>query len=97
MYHKVPLQGAELEEHLAKERAAKEKEAAHQAALARNQRVLEADEDDTDSEDDDSDEDDDDSDGPSGISPDVVPSGSAARVSEKGANSEPKDETNAGE
>jgi cleavage and polyadenylation specificity factor subunit 2 len=61
MYHKVPLQGVELEEYLAKERAAKEKEAAHQAALVRNQRVLEADEDDTDSEDeDDSDVDDED-------------------------------------
>ncbi|KAF7355476.1 Cleavage and polyadenylation specificity factor subunit 2 [Mycena sanguinolenta] len=36
MKSKVPLQGAELEEHLQKERAAKEKEAAHQAQLARN-------------------------------------------------------------
>ena len=44
MHSKVPLQGAELEEFLAKERAAKEKEAAHQAALARTQRMLEADE-----------------------------------------------------
>ncbi|EAU84389.1 cleavage and polyadenylation specificity factor subunit [Coprinopsis cinerea okayama7 len=59
MYHKVPLQGAELEEYLAKERAAKEKEAAQQAAMARNQRMLEADEDDSDSESDsDSDADD---------------------------------------
>ncbi|KIL70193.1 hypothetical protein M378DRAFT_96579 [Amanita muscaria Koide BX008] len=48
--HKVPLQGAELEAYLQKERAAKEKEAAQQAALARNQRVLEADEDESDSE-----------------------------------------------
>ncbi|KAG6821557.1 hypothetical protein H0H93_000066 [Arthromyces matolae] len=50
MNHKVPLQGAELEDYLAKERAVKEKEAAHQAALARNQRMLEADEDDSDSD-----------------------------------------------
>ncbi|KIK04662.1 hypothetical protein K443DRAFT_675681 [Laccaria amethystina LaAM-08-1] len=48
--HKVPLQGAELEAHLREERVAKEKEAAHQAALARNQRMLEADEDDSDSD-----------------------------------------------
>ncbi|KAG5651375.1 hypothetical protein H0H81_008874 [Sphagnurus paluster] len=57
MNHKVPLQGVELEEHQQKERAAKEKEAAHQAAVARNQRMLEADEDDSDS-DEDSDEED---------------------------------------
>ncbi|KAK7470454.1 hypothetical protein VKT23_001879 [Stygiomarasmius scandens] len=54
---KEPLQGAELEEYLAKEREAREKEAAQQAALARNQRMLEADEDDSDS-DTDSDEED---------------------------------------
>ena len=36
MHSKVPLQGVELEEFLAKERAAREKVAAHQAALARN-------------------------------------------------------------
>jgi len=50
MNSKVPLQGAELEAYLAKERAAKEKEAAHQAAIVRNQRVLEADEDESDDE-----------------------------------------------
>ncbi|KAG5732051.1 Cleavage and polyadenylation specificity factor subunit 2 [Termitomyces sp. T112] len=50
MNHKVPLQGAELEAYQEKERAAKEKEAAQQAALARNQRMLEADEDDSDSD-----------------------------------------------
>ncbi|KAF5358936.1 hypothetical protein D9758_004760 [Tetrapyrgos nigripes] len=55
---KEPLQGAELEEYLAKEREAREKEAAQQAALARNQRMLEADEDDSDS-DSDSDEEED--------------------------------------
>nr|GAT58188.1 predicted protein [Mycena chlorophos] len=55
---KVPLQGAELEAYMEKERAAKEKEAAHQAQLARNQRMLEADEDESDS-DSDSDADDD--------------------------------------
>jgi cleavage and polyadenylation specificity factor subunit 2 len=59
MNHKVPLQGAELEAYQQKERAAREKEAAHQAALARNQRMLEADEDDSDS-DSDSDADDED-------------------------------------
>ncbi|PFH51359.1 hypothetical protein AMATHDRAFT_74923 [Amanita thiersii Skay4041] len=48
--HRVPLQGAELEAYLQKERAVKEKEAAHQAALARNQRMLEADEDESDSD-----------------------------------------------
>ncbi|KAG6915655.1 hypothetical protein DXG01_010525 [Tephrocybe rancida] len=58
MNHKVPLQGAELEAHQEKERAAKEKEAAHQAAIVRNQHMLEADEDDSDSESDsDADED----------------------------------------
>ncbi|KAG6812985.1 hypothetical protein H0H92_014916 [Tricholoma furcatifolium] len=58
MNHKVPLQGAELEAYQEKERAAKEKEAARQAALLRNQQMLEADEDDSDSESDsDADED----------------------------------------
>ncbi|THG93388.1 hypothetical protein EW026_g7835 [Hermanssonia centrifuga] len=56
---KVPLQGAELEEYLAKERAVKEKEAAKKAAEERRQRILEADEDDTD-EDSESDSDSDD-------------------------------------
>ncbi|KAF6762080.1 cleavage and polyadenylation specificity factor subunit [Ephemerocybe angulata] len=60
MCHKVPLQGAELEEYIQKERAAKDKEAAHQAAMARNQRMLEADEDDSDESESDSDEDDED-------------------------------------
>ncbi|KAJ7228484.1 beta-lactamase-like protein [Mycena pura] len=50
MKSKVPLQGAELEAFMQKERAAKEKEAAHQAQLARSQRMLEADEDDSDSD-----------------------------------------------
>ncbi|KAJ7781055.1 beta-lactamase-like protein [Mycena metata] len=50
MKSKVPLQGAELEAHLQKERAVKEKEAAHQAQLARSQRMLEADEDESDSD-----------------------------------------------
>ena len=50
MNSKVPLQGAELEAFLLKERLAKEKQAAQQAALARNQLMLEADEDDSDSE-----------------------------------------------
>ncbi|KAF8812259.1 cleavage and polyadenylation specificity factor subunit [Phlegmacium glaucopus] len=50
MRRKVPLQGLELELYQQKERAAREKEAAHQAALARNQRMLEADEDDSDSD-----------------------------------------------
>ena len=60
MCNKVPLQGVELDEHLQKERAAKEKEAAQQAAMARNQRMLEADEGDSESESDsDSDEDED--------------------------------------
>lgn len=40
----MPLEGDELEEHLARERAAKEREAAAQGALARSQRLLEADE-----------------------------------------------------
>ena len=48
----MPLQGAELEEFLAKERAAKEKEAAKKAAEDRRQRILEADAEDTDDEDD---------------------------------------------
>ncbi|KAK0191164.1 beta-lactamase-like protein [Armillaria mellea] len=57
VHSKVLLQGAELEAHLQKERAAKEKEAAHQAVIARNQRMLEADEDDSDSDSEDEDED----------------------------------------
>lgn len=56
MNSKVPLQGSELEEYLARERAAQEKEAAKKAAEERRQRILEADADDTD---DDSDSDDD--------------------------------------
>ncbi|KAF8528949.1 beta-lactamase-like protein [Hysterangium stoloniferum] len=48
---KVPLQGTELEGYLQGERAAKEREAAHQAALVRTQMMLEADEDDSDSDD----------------------------------------------
>lgn len=59
MNSKVPLQGAELESYLARERATKEKEAAQQAAIVRNQRMLEADEDESDEESD-SDEDDED-------------------------------------
>ncbi|KAJ7094593.1 beta-lactamase-like protein [Mycena belliarum] len=50
MKSKVPLQGAELEAYMQKERAAKEKESAHQAQLARSQRMLEADEDESDSD-----------------------------------------------
>jgi cleavage and polyadenylation specificity factor subunit 2 len=59
MNSKVPLQGEELEEFLAKERAAKEKEAAAQAAEQNfeQQRMLEADEEDTDSDEDSDDED----------------------------------------
>lgn len=60
IHSKVPLQGEELEAFLAKERAVKEKEAAHQAALARTQRMLEADEGQSDSDSDDEDESDDD-------------------------------------
>ncbi|KAJ3538582.1 hypothetical protein NM688_g6496 [Phlebia brevispora] len=41
---KVPLQGAELEEYLEKERVVKEKAAAKKAAEERRQRILEADE-----------------------------------------------------
>lgn len=59
MHQKVPLQGAELEEYLQKERAVQEKEAAQKAAEARTQRILEADEgeDDTDEEDSDAESD----------------------------------------
>ena len=53
---KVPLQGAELEEFLAKERAAKEKEAAEEAARARTQLMLEADEVESDSDESDEEE-----------------------------------------
>lgn len=54
---KVPLQGAELEEYLQKERAAKEQETARKVAQARSQRILEADEDESESDtDSDSDE-----------------------------------------
>jgi len=54
MHSKVPLAGVELEEHLDAERLQKEREAAHQAALDRSRRMLEAD--DLDSESDVSDE-----------------------------------------
>lgn len=57
MNAKVPLQGAELEAYLVKERTTKEKEAAQQAAIVRNQRVLEADEDESDEESDSEEED----------------------------------------
>lgn len=50
MHAKVPLRGDELESYLEQERMLKEQEAASQVALARNQRVLEADEDDSDSD-----------------------------------------------
>ena len=56
---KVPLQGAELEEFLEKERVAKEKAAAKKAADDRRKRILEADEEESD-DDDDSDSDSDD-------------------------------------
>lgn len=46
----MPLQGVELEAYLQQEKEKKDKEAAQQAALARNQRMLEADEDESDSE-----------------------------------------------
>lgn len=57
MRSKVPLQGAELEAHIAQERAVKDREVAQQAALTRTQRLLEADEGESDS-DSDSDSDD---------------------------------------
>nr|XP_019012680.1 cleavage and polyadenylation specificity factor subunit 2 [Kwoniella pini CBS 10737]OCF51461.1 cleavage and polyadenylation specificity factor subunit 2 [Kwoniella pini CBS 10737] len=50
MDSKVPLVGAELEAHLEAERLAKEREAAHQAALDRSKRMLEADDLDSESE-----------------------------------------------
>ncbi|TFK43712.1 beta-lactamase-like protein [Crucibulum laeve] len=59
MHHKVPLQGAELEEYQQKERAIEEEKARQQAALARERMVLEADEGDSD-EDSDSDADEED-------------------------------------
>ncbi|KAF8759782.1 Cleavage and polyadenylation factor 2 C-terminal [Rhizoctonia solani] len=49
MNSKIPLVGAELEQYLEKERAAKERQATQRAALARSQRLLEADEADSDS------------------------------------------------
>lgn len=59
MHSKVPLQGQELEDYLANERAIKEKEVALKAAEERRQRILEADADDSDeSEDSDSESDD---------------------------------------
>ena len=50
MNSKVPLIGAELEAHLEAERLEKEREAAHQAALDRSKRMLEADDLESDSE-----------------------------------------------
>jgi cleavage and polyadenylation specificity factor subunit 2 len=51
MKSKIPLQGAELENHLRNVRAAKEKEAAEEAAMALTQRMLEADEDESETDD----------------------------------------------
>lgn len=59
IHSKVPLQGAELEEYLEKERAKKEREAAKKAAEERRKMILEADEDESE-DDDDSDSDSDD-------------------------------------
>ena len=50
MHNKVPLQGAELDAYLQQEKERKDKEAAQQAALVRNQRILEADEDESESD-----------------------------------------------
>ncbi|WVF69249.1 hypothetical protein IAT40_004025 [Kwoniella sp. CBS 6097] len=50
MDSKVPLSGAELEERLEAERLQKEREAAHQAAVDRSRRMLEADDLDSDSD-----------------------------------------------
>ncbi|KAF5363964.1 hypothetical protein D9756_000393 [Leucocoprinus leucothites] len=50
MHNKIPLQGAELEAYLQQEKEQKDKEAAQQAAIARNQRMLEADEDESESD-----------------------------------------------
>ena len=47
---KVPITGAELDAHLESERLQKEREAAHQAALDRSRRMLEADDLDSDSD-----------------------------------------------
>lgn len=55
---KVALQGTELEIFLQRERAAKEKQAAEQAAMARNRQMLEADEDDDEDSESDSDSED---------------------------------------
>ena len=55
---KVPLQGAELEEYLEKERVKKEKETAKKAAEERRKRILEADEGESEDEESDSDSDD---------------------------------------
>ncbi|TFY62810.1 hypothetical protein EVG20_g6565 [Dentipellis fragilis] len=57
---KVPLQGSELDEFLAKERAEREKQAAQQVALARTQQMLEADEDEEESDSDSDSEDEED-------------------------------------
>lgn len=58
MRRKVPLAGLELELHQQREQAARDKALAHQASMARNQRMLEADEDSSDSDSDDSEEED---------------------------------------
>ena len=50
MNSKVPLSGAELEAHMEAETLQKEKEAAHQAAVDRSRRMLEADDLDSDSD-----------------------------------------------
>ena len=50
MRSKIPLQGVELENHLRNARAAKEKEAAEEAAMALTRRMLEADEDDSETD-----------------------------------------------
>ncbi|KAH9938343.1 cleavage and polyadenylation specificity factor subunit [Fomitopsis serialis] len=103
MHAKVPLQGAELEEYLAKERAVQEKEAAQKAAQARAQRILEADEGEDDTDEDSEAESDDEEneveealddelmDTDDGAPPQAPPNGRMKRKSQKGGTGEGKD------
>ncbi|KDR83941.1 hypothetical protein GALMADRAFT_236445 [Galerina marginata CBS 339.88] len=80
---KVPLTGLELELYQQKEQAARDKEAAHQANLARNQRMLEADEDDSDSDSDSDAEEDEVREALGGESMDNVEDGTSTDAGEK--------------
>ncbi|KZT38353.1 hypothetical protein SISSUDRAFT_1021621 [Sistotremastrum suecicum HHB10207 ss-3] len=86
MNAKIPLQGLELEEFQRKEKLAKDRKAAQQATLAREQRMLEADEEDSESDDDSDDQDSDgDTNNDRGMSVDGATAANTGTFAEPGA------------